>query len=177
MSRIGKVELDSDEIAVLKLPPKFAIRRRLTETEMQTEIQMGMAKVRYQTHKEDLVREIEEVNENEIDNTNKKRKMLDNEELEELENLEKLDAEGRRIYDPIGKSFDYGNKRVTDLPENSKVTLPKPCDPKTESSIELLKSSILKSFKKCQSKYCNEKGEQKSNLTNAEQRGLRKLCK
>ena len=51
ISRIGNVELDRDEIAILKLPPKFAIRRKVKETEMQTELQMGMAKVRFQTHK------------------------------------------------------------------------------------------------------------------------------
>ena len=66
---------------------------------------------------------------------------------------------------------------MTDLNENSKVTLPKPCDPYTESGIELLKSNIMKSFKKYQSKYCTGDGEQKSNLTNEELRGMRKLKK
>ena len=178
ISRIGNVKLDSDEVALLKLPPKFAIRRNLNEIEMQTEIQMGMAKVRYQTHKEDLVRDIDdELDNEEIERNNKKRKKLNAEQIDELEHLEKLNAEGRRIFDPIGKCFDHGNKRATDLSENSKVNLPRPCDPQTESSIELLKRNILKSFKKCQRKYCNDKGEQKSNLTREEMRGLRKLRK
>ena len=38
ISRIGEVELDSDEVALLKLPPKFAIRQSLKDSEMQTEI-------------------------------------------------------------------------------------------------------------------------------------------
>ena len=63
---------------------------------------------------------------------------LSPEEEEDLENMERIDAESRRYYDPINKIFDHGKKRATDVTENSKVTLPKPCDPLTESSIELL---------------------------------------
>ena len=36
ISCIGKVELDSDEKAILRLPPKFAIRRNLEELNMKT---------------------------------------------------------------------------------------------------------------------------------------------
>ena len=178
VSRIGDVKLDSDEISILKLPPKFAIRKKLTETDMQTEVQMGMAKVRYQHHKEDMVRKIDELDETEnSENVVKRRKMLDAEEITELEDIEKIEAESRRVFDPINRSFNYGKKRATDLQENSKVTLPRPCDPHTESSIEMLKSSIMKSFVRYQSKYCSENGDQISNLSNAERRGFRKICK
>ena len=37
---IGKVELDEDEKAILRLPSKFAVRRRLYRLTMQTEIEM-----------------------------------------------------------------------------------------------------------------------------------------
>ena len=60
VSRIGNVRLDDDKLSILKLQPKFAILRKLDKIEMQTEIEMGMAKVCYQTAKEDLVREINE---------------------------------------------------------------------------------------------------------------------
>ena len=46
--------------------------------------------------------------------------ILNDEEIDDLENLELIEAEGRRVYDPIIKHFDHGNKRATDLPENKK---------------------------------------------------------
>ena len=52
--------------------------------------------------------------------------------------MDQIDAEGRRIYDPSNKSFDHVNRRVTDLTENKKVNLPHPCDPHTESNIEMI---------------------------------------
>ena len=107
----------------------------------------------------------------------KKRKILDTEEKNELENIEKLEAESRRVFDPIKKGFDHGKKRVIDLQENGKVTLPRPCNPHTESSIEMLNNSIMKSFNKCQRKYCNENGDKQFNQSNEEQRGLRKYVK
>ena len=176
---IGKVDLDNDEKAVLKLPPKFAVRCKLDDIDMQTEVEMGMAKIRYQTRKEEQVRNIDEIDEIEENTENKvvKRQRLDSEQIAELEHLERLDAEGRRVYDPIGKSFDHGNKRCTDLQENSKVNLPGPCDKFTESSIELLRNNIMKAYRKCKKRLCNEKGEQTTNLTREEQRGLRKLQK
>ena len=63
------------------------------------------------------------------------------------------------------------------MPENKRVFLPKPCDNFTESSIELLKNRIMKTFKSYKEQKCNEKGEQASNLTRQELRGLRKLKK
>ena len=91
--------------------------------------------------------------------------------------MERIDAESRRYYDPINKIFDHGKKRATDVTENSKVTLPKPCDPLTESSIELLKTRLMEAFKKYKKKYCNDRGDQELNLTKSELRGLNKLKK
>ena len=100
---IGEVALDEDEKSILKLPPKFAVRRRLRSVDMECDTEMGLAKTRYQIHKENGVRGLEQEEKNEKD-TMKRRKLLDNDELEELEVTEKLYAEGRRIYDPLTKS-------------------------------------------------------------------------
>ena len=51
VSKIGDVKLDDDEISVLKLPPKFAVYRKLDTLDMKTETEMAMAKVRYQNTK------------------------------------------------------------------------------------------------------------------------------
>ena len=78
----------------------------------------------------------------------KRRKELTAEEITELEHLEILEAEGRRVFNPLDKVFDHSNKRVTDLDENCKVMLPRPCDQFTESSIEMLNRNIMKTFDK-----------------------------
>ena len=128
-----------------------------------------MAKVRYQVHKEDSAREIEENEEKEIGMVKKKKKRnLNEDELKDLELMETLDAEGRRVYDPIKKVFNHGNKRATDMTENKKVSLPKPCDNHTESSIEILRKKIMETFRSYRGKHCTEKGEQNTNLTKKE---------
>ena len=64
------------------------------------------------------------------------------------------------------------------MKENSKVSLPKPCDQFVESSLEMIRKNIMKTFINNYKKMaCNEKGEQPSNLSRNEQRGLRKLQK
>ena len=158
---IGNVKLDREEKELLKLPPKFAVRKRLDSTAMEIDGEMCWAKVRYQKQKEDLVKEYDE----ESDENNTKRMRLNSMEREDLETMEKLNAEARRVYDPLEKIFDHAKKRVTDLAENAKVSLPKPCDALTESSIELMKQKVMETFKKYRRKKCNERGEQVSNLS------------
>ena len=91
--------------------------------------------------------------------------------------MERLDAESKRVYNPIDKIFDHAKKRVTDLAENAKVSLPKPCDALTESSIELIKQKLMETFRDYKKKNCNDRGEQVTNLRKSELRGLTKLRK
>ena len=72
-----------------------------------------MAKVHYQTHKVDVVRDIVGDNENENTNEVKRRKPLDDEQLKEFEDFENFEAESRRVFDPMERTFDHGAKRVT----------------------------------------------------------------
>ena len=102
---------------------------------------------------------------------------LNSDEIEDLELMEKLNAEARRVYDPIAKVFDHSKKRVTDLAENSKVSLPKPCDQLTESSIELMRQKVMETFREYKKKNCNKRGEQATNLSKSELKGLTKLRK
>ena len=43
---IGNVKLDTDEKAVLKLNPKFAVMSRLIDEEIERDIEVGLAKMR-----------------------------------------------------------------------------------------------------------------------------------
>lgn len=111
---------------------------------------MGGSKVRYQIHKEEDYKDSKDAEYKKdigIDtNENKRGRVLTEDKKRELENLEVLEAIGRRVYDPFSNSFDHGNLRCTDLGENKKVTLPKPCSNFVESSIKVIKQKVMKVF-------------------------------
>ena len=56
------------------------------------------------------------------------------------------DAKDRQVFNPIEKTLDMAKKRVTDLEENSKVSLPQPIDAKFESEMVVVRNTILKEF-------------------------------
>ena len=74
---------------------------------------------------------------------NKRRQLLTNEEQDEQDHMEQLEAEGRRIFDPLTNTFDHGNKRCMGMVENKKVNLPKPVHCFSESSMKLLYDKIM----------------------------------
>ena len=45
---IGKVKLDEDELSILSLNPKFAILRKLETIEIEQDIEISLAKMRYE---------------------------------------------------------------------------------------------------------------------------------
>ena len=50
---------------------------------------------------------------------------------------EEIMAQARQPYDPVGGTYDDRKRRVTDLKECAKVTLPKPLPPAYEAAIEM----------------------------------------
>ena len=72
------------------------------------------------------------------------RKNEENKDLtpEEIENCEEIEARCRQVFDPETKEYDARRKRVTDLQECSRVTLPKPLSADNEAKLELRKSTL-----------------------------------
>jgi hypothetical protein len=66
---------------------------------------------------------------------------------------------------------------VTDLQENTRVTLPKALEPLEEASIEMRRAIHLRIFKEFMSEEYDEKGKQTPNLLEDEEKGLNKLLK
>ena len=93
----------------------------------------------------------------------KKRHLLDDNEEELMEKMEVLEAEARQVFDSVDLTFNYGMKKSTDMKENKSVKLPRPSDPHTESSIEMIKNKVMEVFRKYRSDNCNKNGQQKSN--------------
>ena len=80
------------------------------------------------------------------------------------------------IFDPQEKLYDDRKRRVTDLKECNKITLPKALPAKDEALIEMRREVISKIYKDYRDKNC-KKDQQESNLTENERKGLESLQK
>ena len=74
----------------------------------------------------------------------------------------------RQIYDSQERSFDDQKRRVTDLSECARVTLPRPLETNPEALIEMRRGMNGKVYEKYRAEACNRKGEVKGNLTEEE---------
>ena len=63
---IGKVSLDKDEKAILRLNPNFAITKYLDEEEIKRDVELGLAKMRYEIRKRKEEKYLEEYDISEI---------------------------------------------------------------------------------------------------------------
>ena len=88
-----------------------------------------------------------------------------------------IEAQARQIYDPTTKVFNLEKQRVTDMEDNTRVTLPKPLPPAEEAAIEMRRNIYKKLEKDYLEKNCKKDGKQPSNLTPAQETGLKRLQK
>ena len=99
-------------------------------------------------------------------------------ELEEHE--DRLDGEATSVFmvkDGQGV-WQFSKKRVTSMKGNTSVVLPsKVKDFKEEAALETMRVEVMEVFRDHIKANCNERGEQKSNLTASEMRGLKSLKK
>ena len=77
----------------------------------------------------------------------------------------------------MNKEIDQRKRKVTDLKGNSKIYLPKPLAANKEANISLRRDRYHEIFHKYKQENCNKSGEQKSNLTFQQRKGLKKLSK
>ena len=141
LSMVGKVELKDNEKAVLKLHPKFAVREDIDEEDMDFQGELGYAKLRYQ-----LLREAED-DEGIGDEVEEGEELIELTD-EEKEKLEMQEAKRRQYYDPEEKVFNNNKKRVTDLRENARVTLPRAVKEMQEAGIEIRRQNMKRIVKK-----------------------------
>ena len=89
--------------------------------------------------------------------------------------VEEESARARQVFDPIAGVYDSRKRRVTDLKECSKVTLPKPLTPEEEANLEMRRKTQNKIYEKFRKEFTNHRGEQVPNLTRGQQEGLKSL--
>ena len=99
------------------------------------------------------------------------------EEKEKAAKNREHEAKSRQVYDPLEDTYDDRNRKVTDLVESSRVTLPKPLSITREAQIELRRELHNKVYQEYRKEFCDKKGEQKMEITPEEIRGLRSLQK
>ena len=120
---LGDAELKDNERMILGMHPKFSVMQKLPEDALDLDKELAFAKVRMQLNKENDEK-VEEGDAVEITE-------------EEQERFDELNAQCRQIFDPVEKVFDDRKRRVTDLRECTRVTLPKPMKERDEALIEI----------------------------------------
>ena len=73
--------------------------------------------------------------------------------------------------------YNDQNMRLTDLEECSGVILPKPLPIQEEAKIELRREMHDKIYTQYIKEFCNDKGDQKTNRSDEEIRGIKKIKK
>ena len=141
----------------------MAIYEKLSEEDFRTELEISLAKYRWTKTEMNQTR-LEEEEKEEITD-------------EEKELFDEIEAKCRVTYDPSTNNLDLRKKRVTDLKENTKVHLPKPLPTHQEAITAVRREKWLEEHSKYERENCDENGNQKSNLSAAQQRGLKKLRK
>ena len=106
----------------------------------------------------------------------RKKMRKENEEKEEKLRLDREEgARTRQVFDPVMKIYDERKRRVTDLVECNRVTLPKPLRITREAEIEMRREIHDRIYQEYRAEHCKENGEQESNLTEQEKKGLESL--
>ena len=160
---LGDIDLTENVKLVLGMHPKFSVIQKLPKDALDLDKELSFAKTRMQ-----LTKEKEEMTEEDEDAVEMTK--------DEKERVEELDAQCRQIFDPVEKVFDDRKRRVTDLAECSRVTLPKPMKERDEALIEIRRCMIDQIFDEFRNEIC--KGDaQPSNMSKEELEGLESLKK
>ena len=167
---IGVILLSEEEKLLLKRTPKFAIPEPLQEHSLKEEMEKAYSKLRMELRDEEV--EDEELNPELVAPVIKSQEETDK-ETERAEN----EAKSRQIYDPVEKRYDDRNRRVTDLPECSRVTLPRPLNIIREAQIENRRDIHNNIYQQYRKEFCGQKGDQESGLSKEEEKGLESLRK
>ena len=161
---IGEIELTEGERAILRKSPKFALPEKLMENTLKEDMEKLYSLLRMELRDEE---DEEEPGADNVGGIDENKRDIEREE----------DAKSRQIFDPIEKIYDDRKRRVTDLVECSRVTLPKPLSVKREAQIEMRREVHNRIYQDYRREACNRDDEQEDNLNDDEKSGLKSLLK
>ena len=166
------ISLSEDEKSVLCMHEKFSVIKYLNENKMEFEKEQAFAKVRMQRKKELEEMERRRKEEEEVEPPLLEIIETEKEDREEREE----EARTRQTFEPQSKEYDDRNRRVTDLAECNIFSLPKPLSIDEEALMEMRRGMYSKIVEKHMLEN-TENGEQVSNLSDQQKRGLHSILK
>ena len=140
------VVLTEEEEEVLKLGPKFTLRRVLDRETFLVEVEKALAKERYgKINEEDEVGEPLGLKDDKEDND----KIREEEEWQE--------TKSSLIFDKEDNNVNFSRTRATNMKNNKRIHLPRPLPPSQEAMMELRKIEALKIYDACMKLLENER--------------------
>ena len=125
--------LSAEEESIRRRNPKFDIQQNLQEYSMREKMEKAYSLIRL------------ELREEEEEETKQSTGEQDENEMNENKRMEKeLEAKERQVFCPVEKRYDERKRRVTDLVEYSRVTLPKT---QTWKKIKSFRGRVLSTIK------------------------------
>ena len=124
---VGDLTVSDGEKEILQMQPNFSLVEDLKEGGLDFDLEIANAKLRITIQKE-LDEKVDD-DQDEVELTQ-----------EEEDALEEQEARTRMTFDPINKIFDDRKRRVTDLDECNRVTLPRPLPTNEETLIGMRRS-------------------------------------
>ena len=120
------INLDHDEISVLKRRPEFAIYDSLDRTKLREEMNLALTKVRWDRRSRDD-KDQDSMPDPSPGSQEEKLKLAQEEE----DRME--DAKSRLIYHDVSNTVNMGARRATDMRHNQRLHLPQPRPPSEEA--------------------------------------------
>ena len=149
----GGVNINNAAKNVLNKDPNYMLFENIDQTEIEVEIEKGLAKARYE------IMSAEEEEKRNSGNTNNMIRTGD-------------------MIEHVTTTLNYANLRATDIPTVSRIFPPKPASVKIEKVIDNIKVKLLETVAEYSEKHCDSKGKIKEqNITREEEKALKNLKK
>ena len=161
-----EVKMSSGEWQFLARGPKYCTVRSCKEEDMRVEVETSILKHKWDEMGREGDEEEEDLTPEEV---------LENERVALL--AEEMGAQQRMVFNSKENTWDARGLRVTDYKHNSRVIFPKALPGEKENNLEVLRSELLHHHKEWVAQNCNCKGEQKANLSQVEEEGLKSIRK
>ena len=157
----GGLQPTEEEAAIMALPPKFATYGAINLKEVEVEVELMFAKMKWELKAREERRGVEEEEEGGGEWT---------EEWEEEQQREK------QVYCSGTGTMAFENRRVTDIPQCRRSIPPAPLPPRQSAILGSLKARVLDISTEYKASNCDARGNIKeSNITLEEARGLKSI--
>ena len=160
VTTIGNVQLSDDEVQALLMSPKFSTFAKMVEEEYNAEVLSSGVKHRWEESRRD-------------DQVDTEMDKVEEERIPREMNL--AEAKSRQSFDPTSKELNMQKMKVTDSKHNTRVILAQPMPAIKESMVGVRQNEWAKIRSQFKEEFCDEEGNQKSNLTAPQRRGIKSL--